>query len=207
METAAMSSEHAAESTSTGAVTSSPEDSSTGTASSSSSDEGADDTVGEVPLDAGTYSLVQYALDGGSLVAINETARRDAFLVHVDAEAGVLQTAMCAQSALDTPASSPCRLDPQNTEWYCQCYGYAVSGDTLALAVFEPGAEPPSVEVGTGLPEADLDPAPGGVSLTAWPPGIWGSDGTLSTYVLEAVADTVFDEVHNDPLRPPCSPC
>lgn len=176
--------------------------------SSSSSSSSSDDTAGSVELEGSVYSLIEYAPDGGELYELDPMSRRDAFLMRFDFERSVVQMAACVESSDDTPFTSLCRINPDDTRWDCQCYGYAIVGDELALAEFEPGGTPPTAEFGVGLPEADLDPARTGFELTPMPAGVWGSDGESTRYLLELRSDDLFDQVFDDPDgRPGCEPC
>ncbi len=179
----------------------------------------------------GAWSVVSYDLEGsGSQQDVNDSNRRDAFMLSFDSSERVVTAAACIEQEGDTVADSPCLLSAETTYWDCRCFSYAFEREQMLWREFNAGDIPPKVS----LSDADDPPAGGSSSgggggggdgdtlvivaeipdvsstynFRPLPTDVFGSDGESSRFVFQKKAGSVFDRVFEDPEgRAPCSPC
>lgn len=120
-----------------------------------------DEGPGKLFEEDGTWELTQYNLEGEGLQEVDPDNRGEAFLMKFDAQRQVVQTAMCAESETDDPATSVCRLVPQQTQWFCHCFAYAYQEDRMIWRQFTAGESPPMVPFTEGG-STPTPPATGG---------------------------------------------
>lgn len=113
--------------------------------------------------EAGTWEVVQYNLEGGSLADVNTTNRAAAFLINFDAVNKVVQTASCGEDVDANPDNSGCRLAPSSTSWHCRCFGYAFEEEHMLWQEFDAGKTPPIVSFD---PPTPMPPVGGGGGAT-----------------------------------------
>ena len=187
----------------------------------------------EVPTlfdEDGVWSLVRHdALATGLIADVDTMTRRDAFLLRYHADSNVVETAMCGETATDTPADSICLISANATWQFCNCFGYAFERSQQIWQEFQAGDMPPDVSFDESSDEADGasatatgtdgatggDPPPGDATTInlaevqqvadtyqyrPLPMGIFGSDGLASAYVFQQKAPQLWDMVE-------CAPC
>jgi hypothetical protein len=114
--------------------------------------------------ESGAWALVTYDLEGLGDFQDVASNRENAFLLNFDKANGVVQTAACVDldEGQDSPNDSPCRLTPSETEWVCQCYGYAFSDTVMKWQSFDAGEVPPEVSIESTDDGAPADDGTGG---------------------------------------------
>jgi hypothetical protein len=111
--------------------------------------------------EAGAWSVVRYDLEGAGDLPEVSPDRRDKFMLSFDKGASVVTSAACASSVdgRDTPADTPCIATPGESEWVCQCFGYAFENDRMKWREFEAGSAPPTVSFDDGGGDGGGPPA------------------------------------------------
>ncbi len=175
----------------------------------------------------GAWSVISYDLEGtGNQLDINDSNRRDAFMLSFDSAEKVVTTAACIEAAGDTVADSPCLLNPNDTYWECQCFAYDFVREEMLWREFNAGDIPPTVSLsaaddqGAGttgggggdgdtlINVAEIPDVNSTYNFRPLPDGIFGSDGVASRFVFQKRAPSIFDRAYEDPEgRPGCVPC
>jgi len=189
---------------------------------------GCDAEVPTLFAEGGVWEMTEYDI-GDGIAPVDPEYRKEAMLLKFRSDLGIVQTAICGNSESDTPANAPCRLQVTATSWFCKCYAYKFENDTMAWKEFPAGEPRPGVDFPAdgGGPEEDEeidpdDPQSGSTLVTVsekpdvrdtfyfepLPDGLFGSDGENSRYVFLRKANSLFNQVYDDPEgRDTCEPC
>lgn len=178
--------------------------------------------------EAGVWAVTVYDLEGnGEQANVDVMSRRDSFLLQFDNAARVVTTAACVETDADTVADSLCLINPDDTHWSCRCFGYAFERDQQLWREFNAGDIPPVVTLDDEGEAGDTSTADGGgggdgdtivqvseiedvnstFNFRPLPEGVFGSNGISSRFVMQKRADSLFDKVYEDMVRPTCTPC
>lgn len=192
-----------------------------------------DDPPGKLFEEDGVWSMVRYDLGDGSK-EVNQTTRKDAFLLQFIEAENVVTAAACGMPGEDTPENSVCRLSPGMTAWTCRCFAYAYEESTMQWREFEAGTTPPHFgfeepHAGDGGGDGSGTGGGGGedtyVNLSTiatssqtftfqpLPQGVFGGDGTIHSFQFVQKTPSIFTGPamdDNAPLIDPegaCEPC